>query len=84
MALIKEKQTGYGVAGNYWRILQTSFDVSGFSTSCLIALYKDHDSRESGCYPLDSSSFVFGGELNRSGCYEMLKQLDQFADAVDG
>ena len=96
MALIKEKQTKFGVTANYWRVGMISIDRHRKEASYSLELYLSKDADEfieSHSVSLlgmeDKTEYeLYFNNLNKNiikTCYEHAKaKVDYFKTAIDG
>lgn len=52
MAIQKTKTLANGAVGNYWRIMQITFDRTTFTAHASLALFKDQSTSDAGAPPL--------------------------------
>ena len=57
MALQKDKETSFGVVGNYHRLIQFNISALDWSGGLTVALYKDSQARLDGKEPLELKSY---------------------------
>ena len=94
MALQLRKELKNGMAGDYWRIIQTKTDYVSGKITIVLGLYKDKAQREAG----DDNFFhtevfrVFGSDMQRQDMYARVKvsqkdgeghETNEWADAKD-
>ena len=95
MALQLSKEQPSGVTGDYWRIREVK--VSPSKVECTVELYKDSAARIANKAEMEVTIYVWEGadhpcevadmdavnENVYSLCYDKLKTLAEFSDAVD-
>jgi len=89
MALIKAIETPYGVQATYWKIVTVTEQFTKSSLIVQMAGYLDAESRTAEKEPIMSGQYsidddVYTADATREDIYQLLKQTDQFVDAIDG
>jgi len=88
MALSVQIDTDFGIPATYWNIGGIQTDYRGKGVDVTIYGYATQEARQSGGQPISAIKQQFTGDqyqadVNRDIVYIWVKQLPQFAGAVD-
>lgn len=87
MALIKDKETKFGVPANYHRIDDIKIDTNTKSVQCYVKSYLNQEARQNGLKELIKTEYFFfnidlltyaDNENLTAYLYELVKQRDVF------
>lgn len=88
MALYLPKESPDGVTSSYWRVTGVSWSVISKTLEVEVCIYLDKSARDADKLPTSFRRFTFEDVVELDGdprvkAYELMKTLEEFAEAVD-